>query len=314
MSMIPDCLKLEEEDVKRMLACNVHLGSKNLQAGMSRYVYKKREDGIHLIDLKKTWAKIVLAARIIVTIENPEDIFVTALQPRGTTRFSQRSCLKYTQYTKSTPITGRFTPGTFTNQITKNYSEPRLLIASDPYKDHQPILESSYVNVPVICFADLDANVRGVDVVIPCNNKGKFSIALLYWLLAREVLRMRGAIPRDQPWDVMVDMFLHRDKDEHSKKKQIQGEFEEDFGGGMYQVQSQSGLEPTMGLGEVEDQGLQQQQPGGDVNQPDTWADQEIEPQGGIVPTAEPVQEGIPGESGYAWEDDEMEGGGLPPQ
>ena len=90
--------------------------------------------GIYIINLGKTWEKLQLAARIIVAIENPQDIIVQSARPYG-----QRAVLKFAQYTGAHAIAGRHTPGTFTNQMQQSYNEPRLLILTDPRTDHQVI-------------------------------------------------------------------------------------------------------------------------------------------------------------------------------
>jgi len=221
MSQLPAALQLSAEDVKMLLACQVHLGTRNCTAGMKEYVYKRRDDGFHVIDIRKTWEKLVLAARVIVAVENAADVCVVAVQGTGTP-YAQRAVLKFAKHTGVQAIAGRFTPGTFTNYIQAKYTEPRLLIVTDTLKDHQPLTEASYCNMPVIAFVDTDSSIRGVDIAIPCNNKGKYSIALMYWLLSREVLRLRDSISRQQPWDVMVDMFVYPDQDELEKQEAAQ--------------------------------------------------------------------------------------------
>jgi len=234
-------LSQKEQDIQLMLAAQCHLGTKNCDFQMERYVYKRRNDGIYIINMGKTWDKLQVAARVIVAIENPQDIVVQSARPYGA-----RAILKFAQYTGAKVLSGRHTPGafpccspalfshpfsthsclapvcspagwpislaytpicmaagTFTNQIQKLYEEPRLLVLTDPRTDHQPIRESAYVNIPTIAFCDTDSPLPHVDIAIPANNKGKHSIGVLYWLLARMVLQV--CLCKCSSWQVVHD-------------------------------------------------------------------------------------------------------------
>jgi len=214
MSAAKGVMSLQEEDLTKILVAMAHLGSQNLDHQMEQYVFKRKNNGVCLFNVRKMWEKIVLAARAIAAIENPEDVCVISARQIG-----QRAVLKYARYTGATPIAGRFTPGSFTNQIQRAFKEPRLIIVTDPVADHQPIKEASYVNIPVIAFTTSDNPLRYIDIAIPCNNRGTASIGLMLWFLSREVLRIRGTLVRSEPWDVMPDLFFYRDQEEATKEE-----------------------------------------------------------------------------------------------
>jgi len=214
-----DVLAVTEDDVTKMLAATTHIGSDNSETTMEQYIFKKRTDGVNIINLKKTWEKLILAARAIAAVENPQDVYVVASRP-----YAQRAVLKFARYIGCSSIAGRFTPGAFTNQIQAAFREPRLLIISDPRADHQPVTEGSYANIPVMAFCNVDSPTKFIDIAVPCNNKSPQSLGLMWWFLAREVLRLRGSISRDIPWEVMPDLFFYRDPEEAEKEEKERAE------------------------------------------------------------------------------------------
>ncbi|AFP65523.1 40S ribosomal protein SSA (nucleomorph) [Chroomonas mesostigmatica CCMP1168] len=199
-------------DVKKLLICNVHLGKKTCENLMKIYIWKRRKDGLFIINISKTMKKIALAARVISSIKNPSEILAISTQTIG-----QRAVIKFSQFVGCQIMVGRWTPGRLTNQSCKKFLEPQLIILSDPSIDSQPLNESSYVNIPTIAFCNTQTSLKFVDVAIPGNTSDKHAVAILWWLLAREILRIKGAISKIEEWEIPVDLFIARNQDQEEE-------------------------------------------------------------------------------------------------
>ncbi|MBZ3881725.1 40S ribosomal protein SA [Sciurus carolinensis] len=135
MSRALDVLQMKEEYVLKFLVSGIHLGGTNLDFQVEQCINKRKSDGIYVINLKRTWEKLLLAAHAIIAIKNPAEVSVISSRNTG-----QRAVLKFAAATGATPVAGRFTPGTFTNQIQAAFQEPRLLVVADPTASYGSIL------------------------------------------------------------------------------------------------------------------------------------------------------------------------------
>jgi len=226
--MTDSTITRKQEDFLRLLGSNAHFGTLNLNYEMKRYVDHKNAEGVHIMNLEHTWQKIKLAARVIAAVDRPEEVIVVCARPYG-----QRAVIKYAKYTgASANSSSRWTPGTLTNQNTKQSKEPKLLIVVDPKSDAQAVIEASYVNIPCIALTDTDSPLSYVDVAIPCNNRNTESISMIFWLLAREVLILRGELGKTEDWDVMVDLFFYKKIEDVQEEAAAEGKDEEAREGG----------------------------------------------------------------------------------
>lgn len=191
---------------------------------MKPFVDGRNSVGAYIFKVDEVLRRIKLAARIIASIPNLSEVIVVCAKEYG-----QRAVYKFGQYTGCTAsASSRWIPGTLTNQLTKKFQEPRLLIVADPKSDHQAVVEASYVNIPTIALCNTDAPLEFVDVVIPCSNRSSKAIATIFWLLAREVQILRGTLKANEEWKELVDLFIARDLELIRKQQeQIRKEEEE---------------------------------------------------------------------------------------
>ena len=166
----------------------VHIGTQTKSKDMQSFISKTETDGatIHLIDVTKTDERIGFAANFINNYEGRDILVVSARQ------YGQRPARMFAQAIGARQIVGRFIPGTLTNPNLRTYIEPRVIFVTDPQADSQALSEAVKSGLPVIGICDTNNHLRNVDFCIPANNKGRRSLALVYWLLSREVLKGRG--------------------------------------------------------------------------------------------------------------------------
>jgi len=279
MAAVYNGLTMTEEDVKKIIASQICCGTQNIRAEMRPYIYRRSSDSLFIFDIRKFWDKLVLAARVLVAIDAPGDICVISERQYG-----KRAVLKFANFTGAMVMAGKYTPGTFTNQITKKFCEPRILVCQSPVGEHQAITEASYMNIPVIAFCNSDSHLNNVDVAIPCNTNGKEAIGTCWWMLCRQLLKFRGKIPAQSEWEVMPDLFFYRDLDEVEEQEQDKEEVVE-----AVDDWAQPTVQPAeVATGFAED-ALTGFAADGDV--PDNWAD--LEYQDGTGAPAQP-QAGVP--------------------
>ncbi len=176
----------------------VHIGTKMVTNYMKRFVYKRRNiDGLAILDVRKIDQRIRVAAKFLSRFE-PEKIMVVSVRQYG-----HKPVTMFAKFIGAKPVIGRFVPGTLTNPALEVYYEPDVVLVTDTRMDQQAIVEASEIGIPVVAICDTDNKTDNVDLIIPGNNKGRKSLALLYWLLTRQILAEWGKLspeaPEDQP-------------------------------------------------------------------------------------------------------------------
>lgn len=183
------------------MTSGAHIGTRQKTSDIKDFIYKVRNDGLYIIDVKKTDERIKLAAKFISKYD-PKDILVVSVRQYG-----QKPIQKLSEHTGIQILDGRFRPGTLTNPTSKGFLEPELLIVTDPLADQQALREAKNTGIPVVGLCDTNNETRYLDLVIPTNNKGRRALALVYWLLARAILKEKGKIKKYDDFESTVEDF-----------------------------------------------------------------------------------------------------------
>ncbi|MCC7570098.1 30S ribosomal protein S2 [Candidatus Micrarchaeota archaeon] len=173
---------------EKYLEAGCHIGTKFKNGSMKEFIYRRRRDRLFVMDISKIDEQLRKAAEKLAEYE-PKDIVVTAVRAYANAASSKMSLILGTKV-----ISKRFIPGSFTNTQIKYFVEPEILLVCDPKAEAEAIREANIMKVPVISLADTENDTKGIDVVIPCNNKGKRSLALVFYILTREYMMKKGMI------------------------------------------------------------------------------------------------------------------------
>lgn len=170
------------------LAAGIHIGTQQKNADMKPYIYRVRADGLYVLDVKKTDDRLRIAAKFLARFD-PSKIMVVSRR-----RYGQKPIEEFAKLLGVISISKRFIPGSLTNPVLETFNEPEVLIVTDPRGDEQALKEANQIGIPVVALSDTDNAASGTDLIIPSNNKGRKALVIVYWLLAREILRARGEL------------------------------------------------------------------------------------------------------------------------
>jgi small subunit ribosomal protein S2 len=183
------------------LTSGVHIGTQQKSADMRRFIFKVRNDGLYVLDIKSTDDRIRTAAKFIAGFD-PERILIVCQRQYG-----QKPAGTFAKNVGAKSMVGRFVPGTLTNPRLPTFFEPDVIVVTDPSADQQALREAVNIGIPVIALCDANNDLKYVDLAIPANNKGRRSLALVYWLLTREVVKAKKIITKDDEFLLELEEF-----------------------------------------------------------------------------------------------------------
>ena len=183
------------------LKAGIHIGTKFKTKYMSKFIYKTRPDGLSVLNLQKIDERIKTAVNLLSQFE-PEDILVVSRRENA-----WKSVKTFGKVTGCKFFAGRYPPGVLTNSMLDNFIEPKVVLVTDPWPDRNVIEDSIKIGIPVIALCDTNNQSNNIDLVIPCNNKGKKSLGLFFWILASGYLTKKGLIKKPEDMKEKIEDF-----------------------------------------------------------------------------------------------------------
>ena len=186
---------------RALLSTGIRIGTLVKTKSMAQFVSKTQANGLHVIDVTKTIARIDTAAKFIARADISRVVVYSARE------YAKTPIEKFCEVTGAKAQIGRFMPGTFTNPLFPSHIDPEIVVVADPAVDYQALDEASKLGIPVVAICDTDNVSANVDIVIPANNRGRSALAAVFWLLARHVLLHSGALTSEQQMKYTVEDF-----------------------------------------------------------------------------------------------------------
>jgi len=183
------------------LKSGIHIGTKFRTKYMEPFIYKTRPDGLSVLNLQKIDERLSLAVNVLANYD-PKDILVVSRRENG-----WKAVKAFGKHTGVRVFAGRYPPGILTNPALENYMETKLILVTDSWPDRNAIKDAMAIGVPVIALCDTNNQANEIDLVIPCNNKGKKSLGLVFYILAREFLRKKELLGKDQEPPFQIQDF-----------------------------------------------------------------------------------------------------------
>jgi small subunit ribosomal protein S2 len=183
------------------LKSGIHIGTKFRTKHMANFIYKTRPDGLSVLNIQSIDERIRMAVNLLAQFE-PEDILVVSRRENG-----WKPVKVFAEAVGSKFFAGRYPPGVLTNPNLRAFIEAKIMIVTDAWPDKNAIADAQKIGIPVIALCDTNNQANGIDLVIPCNNKGKKSLGLIYWLLAKLYLKQKGLIKNEDDFKLTLDDF-----------------------------------------------------------------------------------------------------------